>query len=211
MTQAQRKTATRNADDARQAADAEVPEWATTDPAGQEMEKFVAPVDGQWRRPLSEHELKAWIAMQATMSGGDDEEVGLSMFAQVVGAATLEEALSGKVETTKSRDILETILECNSIKFVMSDLAEGCPYFAILDVRISNTGERETISLGGWMAVGQCGRMHYQSADLTADSPYLVEAGTPGAWAKESFPHYFKIRQKDTPKGHMNYLAPAMS
>lgn len=188
--------------------------WETepvTDPAQQQMEQFVAPVDTQWRRPLSEHDLLAWISMQAKMGDGDDESVGISMLSDVVGAATLEESISGKVETTKSREILDTILECNGIKFIMSDIEEGCPYFAILDVRTTNNNERETISLGGWRAVGQLGRMHYQSADLTPDSPFLVAEGTPGAWAKESFPHYFKIKQKETGKGHMNYLAPAMS
>lgn len=198
------------AEDMRKDSATDVPEWATAQPADQELEKFAAPADAGWRRALSEHELLAWIAMQAKMGDGDDESVGISMLSDVVGAATLEESISGKVETTKSREILDTILECNGIKFIMSDIEEGCPYFAILDVRTTNNNERETISIGGWRAVGQLGRMHYQSADLTADSPYLVPEGTPGAWAKESFPHYFKVKQKETGKGHMNYLAPAM-
>jgi hypothetical protein len=187
-------------------------EEQTVNPAGdQEMEVFAAPVESQWRRPLKEHELLAWIAAQANMGEGDDLATGLSMMAEVAAAATLEESISGQVETTKSREILDTLIECHGIKFIKSTEKDGCPYFAICDVRISNTGERDTLNIGGWRAVGQLGRMHYQSMELTEDSPFLVAPGTAGAWAKESFPHYFKVKQKPTSSGHMNYLAPAMS
>lgn len=211
MSSPKQTKATKTAEDVRLGGDEEIPEWATADPADQQMEQFVAPVETQWRRKLDEHELNAWIAMQANMGDGDSEAVGLSMFAQVVSAQTLDEVIAGKVDTTKSREILDTIVECNWIKFIKSDKEDGCPYFAILDVRTTNNNQQETISLGGWMAVGQCGRMLYQALELPPDSPFLVPAGTPGAWAHEPFPHYFKIQQKPTPKGHMNYIAPAMS
>jgi len=187
--------------------------WETpevTPAADQEMEKFVAPNPMTWRRKLSEHELMAWIAMQAKMGDGDDEAKGMSMLADVVAAESLDDLLSQKVDTVKSREILDTILECNGIKIIMSDIEEGCPYFAVCDVRVSNTGTRETISLGGWRAVGHLGRMLYQAADFTEGSEFLVPEGTPGAWPKETFPFYFRIKQKETAKGHMNYLAPAM-
>lgn len=205
------KSTKTTAEDMRAATGDEVPDWAVPDADEQQLEQFIAPVDGQWRRGLSEHEMLAWISMQANMGDGDSEAVGLSMMAQVVGAATLEDAISGRVDTTKSREILDTIVECNWIKFIKSDKEDGCPYFAILDVRTTTNNEQETISLGGWMAVGQAGRMLYQSLELPADSPFLVPKGTPGAWPREPFPHYFKVKQKPTPKGHMNYLAPAMS
>lgn len=164
----------------------------------------------QWRKPLSEDEMVTWISAQILMVGDDETDRGMSMMADVLNAATLEDALSGRVETTKSRDILDVILECNWIKFVKSDLADGCPFFAILDVRNTSTGERETISLGGWYAIAQCGRMLYQAVPIPADSAYAVAPEYPKAWEHKPFPHFFRIKQKETPKGHMNYLAPVM-
>lgn len=194
--------------------DAEVVETAfaaaAADPANQEIEVFRAPDESGFRRGLIGHELMAWVAMQASHNSGEDVDTGMRMFEQVASAATLSEALAGKVETVKSKEILDTALACDSIKFMMGDQQDGCPYFAILDVRYGPQGTRESISIGGWMAIGQLARAHYQSADLPADSQYRCAADTPGAWAPESYPHYFKIKQKPTPNGHMNYLAPAV-
>lgn len=189
----------------------EMPPWATGEPPAGDMEKYVAPAENQWRRKLNEMELMEWVVAQVAMSNRDSADIGKSIFAQIAALDSLDEVLSGSVETTKGREILDTILECYSIKFMQGDQADGCPYFAICDVRDSKTNERTTLSVGGWMVLAQLARMHYQSADLTPDSPYLTDPETPGAQAKESFPHYFKIRQKQTPNGHMNYLAPAMS
>lgn len=183
---------------------------AAADPANQEMEKFLPPDGSQYRRRLDEHELLAWVAMQANLNDGEDVDSGMRMFAQAAMAETLGDVLLGKVETTKGREILDTPVACHSIRFMNGDLAEGCPYFAIVEVRHGKDNEKDTLSLGGWMVIGQLARMHYQSMELPADSPMLVNADTPGALPKESFPHFFKIKQKETPKGHMNYLAPAV-
>lgn len=189
----------------------EIPAWAVADPGDQEMAKYVAPSANQWRRKLNEFELMEWVKVQVESAGRDQAAVGQSIFAQIALADTLEEVISGSVDTTKGREILDTILECHSIKFVRGDKEDGCPYFVICDVRNSATNEREVLSVGGWMVLAQMARMHYQSMELTPDSPYLAAEGTPGASMKESFPHYFKIRKKTTPNGEMNYLAPAMS
>lgn len=189
----------------------EMPPWAAGEPPVGEMEKYVAPAENQWRRKLDERELMEWVVTQIRAAGNDSADIGRSIFAQIAALDSLDEVLGGSVETIKGRETLDTILECYSIKFMMGDQKDGCPYFSILDVRDSKTNERQTMSVGGWMVLAQLARMHYQSADLTPDSPYLVDPETPGALAKESFPHYFKIKQKETPNGKMNYLAPAMS
>lgn len=187
------------------------PEWAAAEAGDQEMAKYSPPAANQYRRKLNEFELMEWVKAQVAYSARDAEQIGESIFAQIAAADTLEEVISGKVETTKGREILDTILECTSIKFVMGDQGDGCPYFVICDVRNAKTQEREMLSVGGWMVLAQMARMHYQSVELTEDSPYLADPDAPGASAKESFPHYFKIKQKPTPNGHMNYLAPAMA
>ncbi len=199
-------------DQLKDAVDGEATEIPTVTPVDeQELALFAPPNPSQWRRKLNEHELLAWVAMQANMRDESNEAVGLSMFAQVAMADTIEEVLGGKVETTKSREILDTVVACHSIKFINSDKDDGCPYFGIVDVRHGPTNESETLSLGGWMAVAQLAQLHYRTVELPADSTYLVPENAPGAIAKESYPHYFKIKQKPTPKGHMNYLAPALS
>jgi hypothetical protein len=185
--------------------------WETADTADQELEVFVAPDTSQYRRKLGEAELIAWVAAQ--VKGGDQDEQAMwkSIFAQIAEADTVDEILNGKAETVKGKEILDTVLECNSIKFIPSTEAKGFPYFAILDVRYGPNRTQETISVGGVMVVAQLAYLHYRSVELTIDSPYRVAAETPGALAKESFPHYFKIRKKTTPNGEMNYLVGAMA
>lgn len=185
-------------------------EAAAADPANQELEKFTAPDGSQYRRRLSEHELLAFVAMQANHNDGDDTDTGLRMFAQAANADTLSDVLLGKVDTTKGREILDTVVACHSIKFMNGDQVDGCPYFAILEVTHGAKNDKDVISLGGWMAMGQLARMLYQSVELPDNSAYLSSADDPEALPKESFPHYFRIKQKETPKGHMNFLAPAV-
>lgn len=183
---------------------------AATDPANQEMEKFVAPDGSTFRRKLVDHELMAWVAMQANMNSGDDADAGMRMFAQIAEMDSLSDVLAGRVETVKSREILNTIMACHGIKFMAGNTEDGCPYFAICDVVYGPDNKKDTISIGGWYAIAQLARLHYQSADFEPGSQYLVSADTPNAQPKESFPHYFQVKQKATPKGHMNYLAPAI-
>lgn len=185
--------------------------WEVADPAEQELEVFTAPDDSQYRRKLSEAELINWVAAQVKGGEKDEQAMWQSIFAQVAEADTVDEILNGKAETVKGKEILDTVLECNSIKFIPSTEAKGFPYFAILDVRYGPNRTQETISVGGVMVVAQLAALHYRSVLLTVDSPYRVAADAPGAIAKDSFPHYFKIRKKTTPNGEMNYLVGAMS
>lgn len=183
---------------------------AAQNPANQEMEKFVAPDGSQYRRRLSEHELLKWVEMQAKMNDGPDVDAGMRMFAQAALADALSDVLIAKADTTKGKEILDVAIACHSIKFMMGDQPDGCPYYAILEVRHGGNNDKDVLSVGGWMVMGQLARMHYQSMELPPDSVYLTAAEAPGALPKESFPHYFKIKQKETPSGHMNYLAPAV-
>jgi hypothetical protein len=183
---------------------------AAADPTNQEMELFLPPDASQYRRRLSEHELLAWVAMQANLNSGPDVDTGMRMFAQAAEADSLSDVLIGKVDTTKSAEILDVVVACHNIRFMNSDLKDGCPYFAIVEVRHGQQNEKDTLSVGGWMVIGQLARMHYQSMELPDNSPFRVNQDTPGALPKESFPHYFRIKTKETPEGHMNYLAPAV-
>lgn len=183
---------------------------AAADPANQELEVFAAPDGSTYRRRLVDHELMAWVAMQANLNSGDDSDSGMRMFAQIAAMDTLSDVIAGKVETTKSKEILNTIMACHSIKFMVGNTEDGCPYFAICDVTYGQANTKDTLSIGGWYAIAQLARLHYESADFTPGSQYLVNADAPGALPKASFPHYFQIKQKPTPKGHMNYLAPAI-
>lgn len=185
--------------------------WEVADPAEQELEVYTAPDDSQYRRKLSEAELINWVAAQVKGGEKDEQAMWQSIFAQVAEADTVDEILNGKAETVKGKEILDTVLECNSIKFIPSTEAKGFPYFAILDVRYGPNRTQETISVGGVMVVAQLAALHYRSVTLTVDSPYRVAPDAPGAIAKDSFPHYFKIRKKATPNGEMNYLVGAMS
>lgn len=187
-------------------ANADLPDFDTRSPADSEMERFVPPAESQWRRPLREHELMAWVAMKARPVNATSEQVGMEIFAQIAAATTVEAVLTGKVETTKGKDILDVAMACDAIKFIPSTEVDGAPFFTVLSVRNSNSGESDVVSLGGWMVLAQCAMMDYLSTELPEDSPYLVPQGTPGALAKDTYPHYFRIKQKDTPSGHMNYL-----
>lgn len=185
--------------------------WEVEPQGEQELEVFVAPDSSQYRRKLSEAELIAWVAAQVKGGEQDEQAMWQSIFAQIAEADSVDEILNGKAETVKGKEILDTVLECNSIKFIPSTEAKGFPYFAILDVRYGPNRTQETISVGGVMVVAQLAALHYRSVELTIDSPYRVAAETLGAIAKDTFPHYFKIRKKTTPNGEMNYLVGAMA
>lgn len=187
----------------------DMPEWATRDASESAMAIFVAPAENQYRRKLNEHELLAWIASQVRQADPDDPRMGLEIFAQVAKSGTIEEVLTGKAETTKGREILDVLVECDSMKFIQSTERGGAPFFVVMSVRRTNNGQHEVVTMGGWMLLAQCAQIHYMSTELPENSPFLVHPDTPGALAKESFPHYFKMRQKETASGHMNYLVPA--
>jgi len=184
--------------------------WETPEEGEQELAVFVAPDTSQYRRKLAEHELMAWLAAQVKHSDQSTEDMWKSVFAQVAEADTVEEILDGKVETVKGREILDTVLECNSIKFTKSTEKDGFPFFAILECRYGPSRQSETLSVGGVMVCAQLAMLHYRSVELPIDSPYRVSADTPGAIARETYPHYFKIKKKETPSGTMNYLTSSL-
>lgn len=184
--------------------------WEVAEEGTQDLEVFVVPDASQYRRKLGEAELIAWVAAQAGGDARSDEEIARSIFAQIAEADTLDEVLDGKVETVKGKEILDTVLECNSIKFALSTEEKGFPYFAILDVRHGPARQQEVISVGGVMVCAQLAQMHYRACTLPIESPYRVAPDTVGAIAPESFPFYFKIKRKKTASGEMNYLTSAL-
>lgn len=189
----------------------EIPGWAVPDPADQEVAVFSAKTADQYRRKLRPEELVQWAASQITSYEEDDPRMVMEIAAQIVQASTVDEVL-GKPETTKGREILDTILEVNAIKFTMSTEPKGCPYFAVLSVRNTKTGTPDVVSVGGWRLVLQLAQLHYMCAQLPASSEYLVDKDAPNAIAPETYPIYFKLGQAPTSSGNtMNFLAPPMS
>lgn len=185
----------------------EVPDWAVADPADQQVATFDGNYATQWRRPLTGAELLQYAASQVTSYEDDDPRMALEMATQIANALTMDDVLAG-ADTTKGKEILDTILEVDGIKFSMSTEAKGCPYFALLSARDTATSERHVISVGGWRLVLQLAQIHYITTPLAPGSPYLVAPGTPGAIEPNSFPVYFRIRQKATGNGNtLNYLA----
>lgn len=174
--------------------------------AADEMALFVAPESNQWRRPLTEAELMNWVATQAQSNSADGGNIGQSIFAQVAAYASIDDMMAGRVDTTKGKDIIGKILEIHGIKFLMGDQPDGCPWYAHLDARVTDTEGRDTISIGGWMVMAQLGRLHYSTVTLPADSQYLVAEGTPGAQEKQTPPFYFRVKEKPTQNGAMKYL-----
>lgn len=184
-----------------------MPEWATPDIETQQVEVYVAAAASQFRRKLTGPELLQWVAGQVVSYDGDEEKMGLDIFEQVASMGSADAILSGKVETTKGKEILGIPLVCDAIKFVVSTESAGCPYFAVMDVRRSDNNERLTVTKGGWRLVAQLGALHYASSTLPDGSPYLVAEGMPGALAQETYPHYFKLMENTTNSGNqMSYI-----
>jgi len=184
-----------------------VPDWAMADLQDSQVELYKPPAAVQTRRALRPDELIAYVASQVNSYEDDDPRMALEIAAQIVNMDTAEKVLSGGAETVKGREITDTALRCDAIKFIMSTEPQGCPYFAILSVAIPSTGKEEVISVGGWRLVLQLGQLHYLSAELPEGSPYLVPEGTPGAMQKETYPHFMKIMKAPTSSGRsMNYL-----
>lgn len=189
-----------------------VPEWATPDVETQQVEVYVPPSPSQFRRKLTGPELLGWVSQQVVSYDGDEEAMGLDIFSQVAEMTSADAILSGQVETTKGKSLLNIPLVCDRIKFVMSTEAQGCPYFAILDVRRSDTNERLTVSKGGWRFIAQLGGLHYMAAELPQGSPFVVPEGFPGAIAKDTYPFYFKIMETRTGSGNdMSYIVGLMN
>lgn len=190
------------------AADSEIPEWAVADPADQVVATISDQITGQLRRHLGGAELLQWVAAQISRYEDDDPRMALEIASQIAAASNLDEILSDQ-DTTKGKAILDTILEVNAVKFVMSSEPGGCPYFALLSARDTKSGELHTVSVGGWKLVLQLGQLHYITTELEAGSPFLVPDGTPDCIEPETFPVYFRIRTKptNTPGRSINYLA----
>lgn len=188
--------------------DGEIPEWATPDPADQQLVASNGPIMGQTRRHLVGAELLQWVAAQISRYEDDDPRMALEIASQIAAASNLDEILSD-VDTTKGKEILDTILEVNAVKFVMSSEPGGCPYFALLSARDTKTGELHTVSVGGWKLVLQLGQLHYITTRLEPTSEFLVPDGTPDSISPETYPVYFRIRTKptNTPGRSINYLA----
>lgn len=188
----------------------EIPDWAVADQADQAL-AVVAPVAAeQYRRKLTPPELLKYVADQVGSYEEDDPRMAMEIAAQIAAAATVDEVL-GANETTKGREVLDTVLEINGIKFTVSTKEKGCPYFAVMSVRNTKTNAPDVISVGGWRLVLQLGQLHYMCAELPEGSPFLVARDTPGAIAPESYPLYFKIMKATTSAGReMNYLASPM-
>lgn len=186
----------------------EIPEWAVASPTDQQVAVYTDHYQAQYRRPLQPNELLAYVAGQINSYEDDDPRIAMEIAAQVVAATTVDEVLGG-VDTTKGKEILDTIIEVNALKFVMSSEPGGCPYFALISARDTSTNEHHTISVGGWRLVLQLGQIHYLTSPLDPSSPYLVAKDAVGALAPESFPVYFRIKQKptSTPGKKVNYLA----
>lgn len=186
-------------------------EWAVTDPAAQQLAEFRGVSSSQWRRKLSGPELLLYVRDEARkMEGREDEAMVLDIAAQIASSSTLEDVLSG-AETTKGREILDTILAIEAIKFTESEFKEGCPYFAVCRGRDTKTGNMETITIGGWRAVLQLAWMHYSATELMHDSPYLASPEDPDAIERQTYPFHFKMQTVDTLSGRtMNKLVHPM-
>jgi hypothetical protein len=185
----------------------EMPSWATPDIETQQVAVYTSPAKSQFRRKLTGPELLQWVASQVVSYDGDEEAMGLDIFGQIAGMGSADAILSGKVETTKGKEILGVPLVCDLIKFVVSTEQQGCPYFAVMEVRRSDNNERLVVTKGGWRLVAQLGALHYLSTELLEHSPYLVAEGTPGALAIETYPHYFKLMENTTNSGNqMSYI-----
>lgn len=190
----------------------EVPEWATAGVAESVVDLYRPPAVSQWRRKLHPEELVVWIKDQITKFDDDDPRMWLEIAAQIVVMDTADKVLNGQVETTKGRTIIDRPLKVDAIKFIMSTEPGGFPYFAVLSVANPETGETDVVSVGGARLVLQLGQLHYLSTELPEGSPYLVSQATDGAMERETYPHFFKIKQAPTSNGrNMNYLAGLMS
>lgn len=189
----------------------DMPSWATPDIETQQVEVYRPIAQSQWRRKLSGPELLQWVASQVVSYDGDEEAMGLDIFSQIADMGSADEILSGRVETTKGKEILGIPLACEKIRFVMSTEKAGCPYFAVMEVRRSDTNERLTVSKGGWRLVAQLGSLHYMSTDLPEGHEYLAPQGMQGAVEKESYPFFFKLMENDTTSGNkMSYIVGLM-
>lgn len=188
--------------------DTPVPEWATRAAEASGLELYRAPAS-QWRRKLEGHELIKWLAESINSFDEDDPRMALEMAAQIAQGSTAGEVLGGG-DTTKGHEVYDVLLAIEHIQFTVSAHEKGCPYFAILHGKRTDTNEATVFSLGGWRAVLQLAQLHYLAAALPADSPYLVPEGTEGAFAPETYPFYFKLKQSEqTSRGfRVNYLAP---
>lgn len=185
-----------------------VPEWVTRSAEESAVELYRAPVT-QWRRKLEGHELIKWLADAINSYEEDDPRMALEMAAQIAQGGTAGEVLGGG-ETTKGHEVYDVLLAIEHISFTVSQHEKGCPYFAVVHGKRTDTGEATVFSLGGWRATLQLAQLHYLAASLPADSPYLVPEGTEGAFAPETYPFYFKLKQSEqTSRGfRVNYLAP---
>lgn len=183
------------------------PEWALQDLNDSQVELYRPPAETQTRRALRPDELVTYIASQVNAYDEDDPRMALEIAAQIVGMGTAEKVLSGSAETVKGREITGQALRVDAIRFIMSSEPKGCPYFAVLSTVMPSSGKEEIVSVGGWRLVLQLGQLHYLSAVLPEGSPYLVPTGTPGAFERETYPHFMKIMKAPTSGGKaMNYL-----
>lgn len=194
--------------DGQLAGDGEIPEWATAEPLDQQIAVHDATYADQHRRVLAGSELLQYAASLISSYEDDDPRMALEIASQVAAATTLDEVLTG-VDTTKGREILDTIIEVNALKFTLSTEPGGCPYFALISARDTQSGESHVISVGGWRLVLQLAQIHYMTATLPPGSPYLAVKGAEKTMAPETYPVYFRIRQKptNTPGRVLNYLA----
>lgn len=173
---------------------------------------YAPPAESQFRRKLTGPQLMMWVKAHANAQE-DDKERGLEVWEEIAEMGTVDAVLQGQTkETTKGRERIGVIFRCDSIRFLASTKAQGCPFFVLAKGVWTDNKQTDLVNLGGWWVVGQLAQMHYAATVLPEDSPMLVVEGTPGAIAKESYPFYFRVMEEETGGGNTRrWLAPAMS
>lgn len=180
----------------------EIPDFVTAgNPAGT-LEVYTPTSANQWRRKLNGAELMGWAKDHMQGVDGDDQLMGLEAWDEIASTQTLDELMANAAETTKGRNLIGVILRCERIRFRPSDKAAGCPVFCLTSIVRTDTGEKETASLGGWWIVGKLTMMHYRATLLAEGSPYLAPEGSPDALEPWDFPFFFRIMEEQTGTGN---------
>lgn len=184
--------------------------WEVIGEAASQVEVYQGPAPSQWRRKLTGPELLLYVKSLVRMDEDGEEVVGLEIFDRIAQAGTVDEILGGGTTTTKLAGIEGIGLECRDIRFMPSD-KPGCPYFAVCDVRRTDTGERDTVSLGGWKVIAQLASIHYLATELSIGSPYVTTEDARDARQRDPLPAFFKVEVTEQRDGNtMNHLVPLM-